>query len=95
MKLKENGIGCNIGQYFVGAFGYADDLILLSPTVYGMEIMIKICEDYADEHSIIFNGKKSMYLVFGKYRYNPILKVNNEIVPRCESAMHLGHLLHT
>ena len=95
VKLKENGIGCNIGQHFVGAFGYADDLILLSPTVYGMEIMIKICEDYADEHSIIFNGKKSMYLVFGKYRYNPILKVNNEIVPRCESAMHLGHLLHT
>ena len=95
VKLKNNGIGCHIGHHFVGAFGYADDLILLSPSVQGMEIMIKICEEYADEHSILFNGKKSMYLVFGEYRYNPVLKVNNEVVPRCESAMHLGHLLHT
>merc|ERR1711942_323625 len=43
----------------------------------------------------IFNGKKSKYLIFGDYKYNPIIKVNNEIVPRCESAIHLGHLLHT
>ena len=60
--------------------------------------MIKICEDYANEHSILFNGKKSKYLVFGKngkYKYNPTIKVNNEIVVKCESADHLGHPLHT
>ena len=28
-------------------------------------------------------------------KYNPVLKVNNKIVPRCDSAIHLGHLLHT
>ena len=67
-KLKNNGIGCHIGHHFVGAFGYADDLILLSPSVQDMEKMIKICEEYADEHNILFNGKKSMYLVFGEYR---------------------------
>ncbi|CAL4144648.1 unnamed protein product, partial [Meganyctiphanes norvegica] len=38
VKLKNNGIGCHIGHHFVGAFGYADDLILLSPSVQGMEI---------------------------------------------------------
>ena len=60
--------------------------------------MIKICEDYANEHSILFNGKKSKFMVFGvngKYKYNPIIKVNNEIVVKCESADHLGHPLHT
>ena len=85
-------------QYTVGALGYADDIILLSPNVDGLMNMIKICEDYANEHSILFNGKKSKYLVFGKngkYKYNPTIKVNNEIVVKCESADHLGHPLHT
>ena len=94
-KLKRNGIGCYIGHHFVGALGYADDIILLCPSVAGLKKMIKICEDYANEHSIKFNGNKSKYLVFGNYVYNPTIKVNNEIVSRCDSAMHLGHMLYT
>ena len=94
-KLKRNGIGCYLGHHYVGAFGYADDIILLSPTVGGLRKMIKICEDYATEHSIIFNGNKSKYLIFGEYKYKPVIKVNNKIVPRCDKAIHLGNLLHT
>ena len=97
-KLRNNGVGCHIGHNFVGVLGYADDLILLSPTVTGLVKMIKICENYANDHDILFNGKKSKYLVFGKdgkYKYNPTIKVNNEIVVKCESADHLGHPLHT
>ncbi|CAL4163386.1 unnamed protein product, partial [Meganyctiphanes norvegica] len=58
-KLKRNGIGCFIGHHFVGALGYADDIILLCPTFSGLKKMIKICEEYAEEHSILFNGNKS------------------------------------
>ena len=60
--------------------------------------MIKICEEYAKEHDILFNGKKSKYLVFGKdgkYKYNHVVKVDNETVDRCEKADHLGHPLQT
>ena len=57
--------------------------------------MLKICKDYANDYNILFNGKKSKYLIFGEYKYKPIIKVNNEIVPRCESAIHLGHLLNS
>ena len=99
LKLKNRGIGCHMGHHFVGALGYADDLILLSPTVHGMKIMIKICEGYANDHCILFNGNKSKYLIFGKYKskykFDPVIKVNNEIVPRCKTALHLGHLLDT
>ena len=58
VKLKNSGIGCHIGHIFVGAFGYADDLILLCPSVVGLNKMIKICEDYANEHDILFNEKR-------------------------------------
>ena len=54
-----------------------------------MNEMLETCEDYAKDHNILFNGKKSKYLIFGDYKYNPIIKINNEIVPRCESAIHL------
>ena len=94
-KLKKSGVGCHIGHIFVGALGYADDLILLCPSVYGLKKMIKICEDYANENDILFNGAKSKYLVFGKYEYNPTIKVNNENVPRCKDAIYLGHKLCT
>ena len=94
-KLKNRGIGCHIGHIFVGALGYADDLILLCPSVAGLNDMIKICEDYANEHDILFNGKKSKYLVFGTYKYNHTVRVKNEIVEKCEKAVHLGHVLHT
>ena len=93
-RLKK-GIGCHLGHYNVGALGYADDILLLCPNVAGLREMIEICEEYAKEHDILFNGNKSKYLIFGNYKYNPVVRVNNEIVPRSESALHLGHLLHT
>ena len=54
-KLKNKGIGCHIGHHFVGVLGYADDLILLCPSVTGLKEMIRTCEEYADEHDILFN----------------------------------------
>ena len=94
-KLKKKGIGCHIDHLFTGALGYADDIILVCPSVTAMNEMIKICENYANEHNILFNGKKSKYLIFGNYKYNPTIRVNNEPVPRCDNAIHLGHLLDT
>ena len=83
-----------VSKYQIFTLGYADD-ILLCPTVEGLKIMIKICEEYANEHSIMFNGSKSKYLVFGNYKYNPTIHVNNENVSCCTSAMHFRNMLHT
>ena len=91
-RLKRNGIGCHIGHHFVGVFGYADDIMLLCPSVTGLMKMIRICEEYANEHDILFNGKKSKYLVFGnngRYKINHIVKVNNEVVNRCRNQSRL------
>ena len=44
LELKRNGTGCFVGHHFCGAFGYADDIILLCPTLSGLKEMIKICE---------------------------------------------------
>ena len=53
-----------LGRTFAGAFGYADDLALISPSLTGLHLMIKICDQYAIEYSIVFNPVKSKLMCF-------------------------------
>ena len=64
LKLKNSGNGCTMGYNYCGALGYADDLILLSPTVSSMKMMLGICETYAKKHKINFNAKKAYFYSF-------------------------------
>ena len=60
-----------MGYNYCEAFGYdPDDLILLSPTVNSMKMMLRLCENYALEHSIKFNVKKSQIMLFPSCKKN-------------------------
>ena len=41
-KLAEAGVGCYIGNIFVGALAYTDDIVLLAPTARAMRPMLGI-----------------------------------------------------
>ena len=58
-RLRESGVGCHIDGVFAGAFGYADDTVLLAPSLDALRHIIGICEDYAQEFHILFNPSKS------------------------------------
>ena len=45
-KLKNSGVGCHIGNKFMGAYAYADDLVLLAPTKQGMKILLNLWEQF-------------------------------------------------
>ena len=75
----------------------ADDLILMCPTEKGIQKMLEICEAYAVEHDLIFNGAKSKLLIFNLqkvYEDDPKLVLNGELIPNVKSAVHLGNFLH-
>ena len=56
--------------------------------------MIRICENYASEHDLIFNGTKSKLLIYGNDTNSlPKLYVNQKEVPVCNTAIHLGNLI--
>ncbi len=63
-QLKDSGVGCYMGNHFVNAIAYTDDIILICPTKKSLDIQTGICELYAYEFSITFNAKKSIFLVF-------------------------------
>ena len=96
-KLQNSGFGCRIGHRYAGAFGFADDLILICPTEPGIRKMLKICEAYATEHDLLFNGAKSKLLIFNPqkvFESDPKLELNGELIPNVKSAIHLGNILH-
>ncbi len=64
IRLEETGVGCHMGICFIGALAFADDLNLLAPTLSGLKIRIDVCEKYAKEFNIKFNGSKSHLLLF-------------------------------
>jgi hypothetical protein len=41
-KLRDCGVGCFVGDVFVGALAYADDLSLLSPTPCGIHQLLAV-----------------------------------------------------
>ena len=82
-------------KVFCGLLGFADDIMLLCPTLGGLRKMIRVCEDYANDHSILFNGSKSKLLIFGEYRRQVHIVVNGESVPTCSEAVYLGIPIYT
>ena len=50
--------GCYIGSQFFGCIMYADDLIMLSPSLKGLQSMFNLYDAYAKTHFLIFNAKK-------------------------------------
>ena len=41
-RLNKSGVGCFIGNVFVGALACADDIVLLAPSASAMRLMLKI-----------------------------------------------------
>ena len=41
--LSKSGYSCYVSNLFFGCILYADDIILLSPSVYGLQNMLDIC----------------------------------------------------
>ena len=102
-ELRQLGLGCHVGGVWVGAAGYADDLILLAPSRTAMAKMLKVCELYAEEHNLLFstdpnpNKSKSKCLYMCGYQdpvYPLPIQLCGQDLPWVQHAVHLGHELH-
>jgi len=103
VKLSNAGVGCYFGSFFVGALAYADDLVLLAPTPSAMRKLLAICDEYAQEFSIVFNANKSKWLAIVPKKRRWItsqldfchFRVGGTYVERVNSFVHLGHIINT
>ena len=96
-QLQHSGLGCHVSSSYAGAFGYADDIALLAPSLQCLKQMISICEKYASSHSITFNPNKSKLLCYNADLTSnvPQVYLNGEKIPVVDSDKHLGTFIST
>lgn len=101
-KLRESGLGCQLGGAYLGALGYADDVILLSPSRESLQAMLKICQDFSEKHSMQFSTDpipsksktKCLHFTTKKREVSPLI-LNGDKLPWVDKASHLGNTLTT
>ena len=97
-RLQQTRVGCHMGSRFTGAPAYADDITLLALCKSALSILISVCEEYAAEYYIIFNGSRSKLLHFKGRSTTMVLSevlVNDDIVAISDKTLHLGHTICT
>ena len=92
IQLKECGDGCTINNQFVGCIVYADDIIILSCTIGGLQHMLDMCQAVAVNVKLTFNCKKSVCISFGPGWKRDItnMLLGAFTIDWCQSVKYLG-----
>ena len=102
-ELRRAGHGCHIGGIWVGAAGYADDLVLIAPSRSAMQSMLNVCETYAESHNLQYStnpvptmSKSKCLFMCGSLEkvYPKPLTLFGRSLPWVEHGTHLGHEFH-
>ena len=98
--LQISNVGCRYGYHCMEAFNYADDISLLSPTVSGLQDMLKICERYADNYKIHFKASKSQVLCVNastctKSKDIKVYMRDWSVIPYLDTCTHFGNIVCT
>ena len=97
-RLELQAAGCYWSHYFVGASGYADDIVLLAPSASALRMMLNTCCQFAKDHNLLLMQQKLNLsasrllapLLFSLQHQYLSSKVKLLIANR---AWHLGHIL--
>jgi len=60
MQLRRQRLGCSLLNEFYGCLLYADDILLITHTVHAMQMMLRLCDKFANDFDIKFNCGKSV-----------------------------------
>ncbi|KAL0832810.1 hypothetical protein ABMA28_000972 [Loxostege sticticalis] len=63
-ELSSAGVGCSIDGKLINNLSYADDMVLLAPSISAIQKLLRICEKYAEAHGLRYNSTKSEILMF-------------------------------
>ena len=77
--LSNSGQGCHVGKMFEGCLA--------------LENMLKICEKYSVDFSIMFNTSKSKLLVFSENPTDVKVNFQGNTIRQVMSETHVGHLM--
>ena len=101
-SLRQSGYGCSIGTHFFGVLAYADDVVIMATSVQGLQEMVKLCEEHANENDLVFSTdadprkSKTMCMAFNCPNKDQLasIRLNNDDLPWVSKAKHIGNILY-
>ena len=70
--MRKINVCCHIFNDFVGCQLYADDIIILSPSLNGLQSMLDVCSVTTRSQFLNFNCSKSVWI-----KFCPLFKFDN------------------
>jgi hypothetical protein len=83
-RVKSANAGCYLSFSCCQVFSYADDILLLSPSVAGLQLLVNACELECDSLDMRINVNKSCCVRFGSRFNEPC----NEIISKHGGVIH-------
>jgi len=94
--LRDTEVGCFINNVCVNHLCYADDMVILAPSPCGLQLLLDTCSEYALNHDLLYNAKKSKCMVFSPKGFiapNLTFRLSNDTLPCVEKYKYLGVLI--
>ena len=80
--LQATGVGCYVAGAWVNSLSYADDMVLLAPTVTALQTLLEVCRAYAGPHDSVYNTTKTVCMLVrpkqSQGRYSTRVRFGNE-----------------
>ena len=96
--ITQSGIGCRVGIRACNVIAYADDIVIMSPSLMGLQRLLNICNDFASNLKLKFNPSKSVCMKFQKTIQNCFdytVKIGGENIEFVEEVKYLGFLMNS
>ena len=95
--LNQSGLGCCVGADAVNNLSWADDLVVIAPSAHALSQMMEICDEFAKDHLIIFNTKKTKCMLINSHRTpiwrTPVVKLSGKRLDFVDEFKYLGHII--
>ncbi|XP_052758207.1 uncharacterized protein LOC128202323 [Galleria mellonella] len=93
--LSSSRVGCHVDNVCINNISYADDMVLLTPTIRALRQLMYMCETYSASHGLKYNVNKTEYLIFkanGKCpTHVPDIQLHGANIKRVHKFKYLGH----
>ena len=92
--LNRSKIGCTINGMVINHLMYADDSCIMAPSAAGLQKLLSLCCDYAEDNTIIYNKTKTKYMCFKpkllKNLAVPLVYLNDTPLQLVDQVKYLG-----
>lgn len=92
-KVYAANVGCYISSICASIFIYADDILLVAPTITGLQLLLHVCENELLKLDMQLNVNKSMCIRFGPCFNSEavdIVSLNGSVVKWVDCCRYLG-----